>query len=161
MAGQKQLMIEAITALVIGEQTGEDVLLDRIANGETMAALARSLGFSRNMLSQHLVRDDQRRALLTRARESGADALAEETVEIADAASPSNANVARLKIEQRKWLASKVLPDIYGEKQQASVIVNVNTLHLEALRQLRDERIRTVDVSRVSQSHGAPAQLTQ
>lgn len=148
-------MIEAIEAA-----GGEGVLIDRIADGETLAGIARSLGnCSRNLLSTYLNRDDTRKATVQRARETGADAMAEDTIHIADTTPPSQASAARLRIEQRKWFASKVLPDTYGEKNQASVTINVNTLHLEALRALRNERI--LDVSHVTvQTTEEPLQLT-
>lgn len=143
----------------IAANGGDVAILDRIANGETVSAIARSIGYSRNLLAQHLNRDEQAKALLARARETGADAMAEQTIDLADSAQPTSANVTRLQIEQRKWFASKVLPDTYGEKNQATITVNVNTLHLEALKQLRNERI--IDIGHATvQTSSEPAQLT-
>lgn len=156
MAGTpiKTAMIEAIELA-----GGEAALIDRIADGETMADLARALGCSRNLLSTYMNRDETRRATVQRARETGADAMAEDTIRIADGALASQASAARLRIEQRRWFASKVLPDTYGEKNQTSITVNVNTLHLEALRQLRTERI--IDIGHATvQSNPDTLQLT-
>jgi hypothetical protein len=132
----KTAMVTAIEAA-----GGEGALVDRIANGETLAAVALSLDCSRGLLSTYLNRDEGRRAILSRARGTSADAMAEETLTLADAATPATERVARLQIEQRRWLASKYLPDTYGEKAPASLTINVNTLHLEALKQLRAERL--------------------
>jgi len=45
-----------------------------------------------------------------------ADLLAEECLEIADNSTPENVAVDRLRIESRKWLASKLLPKQYGDR---------------------------------------------
>jgi len=42
--------------------------------------------------------------------------LADEVMEIADNSSPENVMVARLRVDTRKWLMSKIAPKIYGDK---------------------------------------------
>ncbi len=49
-----------------------------------------------------------------RAREAQADFYAEEIIEIVDTA--TDANIARTRMEARKWLASKIMPKRYGDK---------------------------------------------
>jgi len=49
-----------------------------------------------------------------RAREAQADFYAEEIIEIAGTA--TDADIARGKIDARKWLASKIMPKRYGDK---------------------------------------------
>lgn len=51
-----------------------------------------------------------------RAREAQAEHWADELVELADDA--TDAQKARLQIDTRKWVASKLLPKKYGERQQ-------------------------------------------
>jgi hypothetical protein len=41
--------------------------------------------------------------------------MADELLEIADEASPEEYNVARLRVDTRKWLLSKMLPRVYGD----------------------------------------------
>ena len=67
----------------------------------------------------------------TRAKEESADALTDEMLDIADDTeldytktddsgvrlNPENIQRSRLKIETRKWLASKLKPKKYGDKQ--------------------------------------------
>lgn len=48
--------------------------------------------------------------------EERANVLAEEALEIADAAGPENASVAKLQVDTRKWFASKLKPKRYGDK---------------------------------------------
>jgi hypothetical protein len=56
----------------------------------------------------------------TRAKEEAADALTDEMLDISDAESAgldaTSVSHARLKIETRKWLASKLKPKKYGDK---------------------------------------------
>jgi len=45
-----------------------------------------------------------------------ADLLAEQCLQIADESTPENVAVDRLRVDSRKWLASKLLPKQYGDK---------------------------------------------
>ena len=56
------------------------------------------------------------RSQYARARELQAERLAAETVEIADAASNEDYNTARLRVDARKWYASKLAPKVYGDR---------------------------------------------
>lgn len=51
-----------------------------------------------------------------RAREEQAEFLAEEIIAIADETDASNWASARLRVDARKWAASKLAPKRYGEK---------------------------------------------
>ena len=50
-----------------------------------------------------------------RAREDQAEYYADEMVEIADSADKDTANAARVRVDTRKWIASKLRPKKYGE----------------------------------------------
>lgn len=52
----------------------------------------------------------------TRAREVQAHHENDEIRQIADQATPEDVQVARLRIDARKWRASKMAPKVYGEK---------------------------------------------
>ena len=60
--------------------------------------------------------------LYARARENGADTLAEETVAIADSVKDAGqydsarVNAARLMVDARKWVASKLKPKTYADR---------------------------------------------
>lgn len=61
------------------------------------------------------------RELYARAREDQADTLADEIIDIADqkdgeADTPDSVNRARLRVDARKWIASKLKPKRYGDK---------------------------------------------
>src|SRR5262249_575504 len=50
-----------------------------------------------------------------RAREAQADKYFQEIVEIADAATPETVNVARLRVDSRKWAAARLAPKKYSD----------------------------------------------
>jgi hypothetical protein len=53
-----------------------------------------------------------------RAREAQADKFFKECIEIADAATQENCNVARLRVDTRKWAAARLAPKKYGDHVQ-------------------------------------------
>lgn len=78
-----------------------------------------------------------------RAKLAQADILAEECLEIADNSLAENYNADRLRIDTRKWLASKLLPKQYGDKLMLEEKTEENDKLKEELIKLRadlDER---------------------
>src|SRR5262245_54676583 len=51
-----------------------------------------------------------------RAREAQADKFFKECIEIADAATQENCNVARLRVDTRKWAAARLAPKKYSDQ---------------------------------------------
>lgn len=118
------------------DKVGETVLLEKIASGMTMAGLARELKISNLSLYHWIRKDPDREERFRQARTIAADQWADECLDIADASDSVSANADRLKIETRKWLAGVTAPDKFQAKPTTAVQVNVNQLHLDALRQL-------------------------
>lgn len=118
------------------DKVGETVLLEKIASGLTMAGLARELKISNLSLYHWIRKDPDREERFKQARAIAADQWADECLDIADASDSQSANADRLKIETRKWLAGIAAPDKFQAKPTTAVQVNVNQLHLDALRQL-------------------------
>jgi AcrR family transcriptional regulator len=118
------------------DKVGETVLLEKIASGMTMAGLARELKISNLSLYHWIRKDPDREERFKQARAIAADQWADECLDIADASDNLSANSDRLKIETRKWLAGIAAPEKFQAKPTAAVQVNVNQLHLDALRQL-------------------------
>jgi hypothetical protein len=113
---------------------GELAIVDRISQGETVLGLARTLGISHTAFYDWVDRGGEARAAaLARARTRGGQSLAEQTLEIADSASPQEAQVAKLRVDTRRWLASKMNEE-YGEKQQPLVNIDLGSMALDALR---------------------------
>jgi hypothetical protein len=114
---------------------GEIAMLDRLSEGETILSLARSLAVSHTAFYDWIERGGEARAsALARARARGGRSLAEQTLEIADSATPQDAQVAKLRVDTRRWLASKQAPDEYGDKQQPLVNIDLGSMALDALR---------------------------
>ena len=118
------------------DKVGESTLLEKIASGMTMAGLARELRISNLSLYHWIRKDADREERFRQARSLAAETWADECLDIADAADHVSANADRLKIETRKWLAGVTAPEKFQAKPTAAVQVNVNQLHLDALRQL-------------------------
>ena len=112
---------------------GADALLARIAGGEPLKAVAASIGVSRQVLSG-VLNSEQNRDGLRAAREQAAHALAEEALEISDAAKPQDVQVAKLRTDTRRWLASKWAPRDYGEQAGVNVNISFTQLHIDSLR---------------------------
>ena len=114
---------------------GEAAIVDKLSSGETVLGLARTLGISHTAFYDWVDRGGEARAAaLARARTRGGQSLAEQTLDIADSASPQEAQVAKLRVDTRRWLASKMAPDEYGDKQQPLVNIDLGSLALDALR---------------------------
>jgi hypothetical protein len=113
---------------------GEAMLFDHISQGKTTDSVIKSLDISIGGFYKWIDKDAKRGELLARARTRGGRSLAEQTLEIADAATPQEAQVAKLRVDTRRWLASKQAPDEYGDKQQPLVTIDLGSMALDALR---------------------------
>lgn len=93
---------------------------ERIASGELVEAAAKAEGTTAKSVRAWASEDEELGAIYARARESQAHALAEAIIPLSDAAAekptPEGVQAARLQVESRKWLASKVAPKSYGDK---------------------------------------------
>ena len=102
-------------------------ICSRIAAGESLRSICRD----KDMPSEAAVRgwalDDYQGfgALFTRARQIQAGTFADELVEIADEVPPRGedgridagaVHHQRLRVDTRKWILSKILPKVYGDK---------------------------------------------
>jgi hypothetical protein len=113
---------------------GESMVFDHISQGKTVDSVIKALGVSIGGFYKWIDRDAKRGELLMRARTRGGQSLAEQTLDIADSATPQEAQVAKLRVDTRRWLASKMAPDDYGDKQQPLVNIDLGSMALDALR---------------------------
>ena len=141
MAGRalkKRLLAE------IEQRGGPDYVGEYIATGGTILDLANELGCSRTYLSRHLNANEDYRPVIEQARREQADTLAEEALGIADGLSEDvrtkeEIAIAKERIDVRKWLASVNHPDRYQQnKNGPTITLNINQLHLDALKKRRD-----------------------
>ena len=91
-------------------------ILARLSDGETLTGICQELGCSPSAVTHLADRDPDFAQRYARARQMQADALAEDVVRIADE-EPDPAK-ARVRTDARKWLASKVNPAKFADKQQ-------------------------------------------
>jgi len=94
-----------------------DHICERIAEGESLRAICEEPDMpARVNVIRWLEKDDALRNQYARARELQADQEFDEIKAIADLADPEDVNVARLRIDARKWRAGKLRPKVYGDK---------------------------------------------
>jgi hypothetical protein len=115
------------TALPDEIKRGRPTVYDAVVAADILARIAaglslRSICAPDHMPAESTVRlwatDDRNgfAAQYTRAREAQMDALAEDLLEIADGSDP-DVNRARLRVDTRKWLMSKIAPKRFGERK--------------------------------------------
>lgn len=129
----------------IEQRGGPEYVRDYIAAGGTILDLANDLGCSRTYLSRHLNAHEAYRPMIEEARREQADTLAEEALQIADGLADmdnltrEHIAVAKERIDIRKWLATVNHPDRYQQnKAGPTITLNINQLHLDALKKRRD-----------------------
>lgn len=93
------------------------MLCQRIIGGMSVdKACALPDGPSKTLVYQRMARDEAFRTIIARARVAQQDAIIDDTVDMADAATPENWQVVRMQIWARQWRAGKLAPKVYGEK---------------------------------------------
>ena len=114
---------------------GPDWVWDQIGSGMLVMTLCEQLGVSTSAFHRWVERGgEERTALYTRAREAGAHSLAEQTISIADMADRDTVQVAKLRSDNRWRMAAKLNPDVYGDKQQSMINIDLGSITLDALR---------------------------
>jgi hypothetical protein len=128
----------------IEQHGGIEFVCAHIAEGMTIGRLAEYLECSRPLLSLWINQTEERKEAVLRARKLKAEKLAEDALDIADNADESSnggVNKARLQVDTRKWMASKLDPDQYGDKQGPAVNISIGDLHLTALKQMNKAEV--------------------
>ncbi len=98
-----------------------DYICDELASGRPMSKICDEPGMPCSMTVRKWLRQEENSADLAkyaRAREAQADALAEEIIEISDATGDPQRD--RLRVDARKWYASKLNARAYGDKIEAT-----------------------------------------
>ena len=106
----------------------EDEIFERIAKGEAIRNICKDDWLpSWPTVGKRLAGDPEFAIQYARARESQADKLFDECLEIADQYDQSAEKIeggtdhiarAKLRIDTRKWMAGKLRPKVYGDKVQ-------------------------------------------
>lgn len=92
-------------------------ILERLSDGETLRAICRTDGMPPESTVRKWALQDREGfgAQYTHAREIGFASMAEQVVEIADSSGLDPAD-KRIRFDARRWLLSKALPKVYGDK---------------------------------------------
>jgi hypothetical protein len=92
-------------------------ICERIAEGESLREICEAKDMpARVNFIRWLEKDEALRNQYARARELQADHEFDEIKAIADLASVEDVQVARLRVDTRKWRAGKLRPKVYGDK---------------------------------------------
>lgn len=134
-------------------------ILERIANGESLASALRRPGMPSYALAKKNLRDDLAlREAYEQAVEDRAAFLAEELIELADTPIPEHLDPAsrsawvqhlRVRLDTRKWIASRVYRKVYGDKVEVSVSAPLDLVAAmeEGQRRVEADRARTIDMA--------------
>ncbi|OAP40365.1 hypothetical protein AU381_00105 [Sinorhizobium glycinis] len=92
-------------------------IVERIASGDSLRKICRSVDMPHESTVRLWATQDRNGfyTQYTRAREAQMDSLAEDLLEIADD-DKNDVNRARLRVDTRKWLMSKIAPKRFGDR---------------------------------------------
>ena len=98
----------------------EDRMLEEIASGRSVISLCREEDWTPNADTWYrwMYKIDGLSDRYTRAKAISSEFHADQILAIADEADNQSFQVARLQIDARKWVASKLVPNKYGDKSQ-------------------------------------------
>lgn len=134
------------------EELAEIICL-RLAEGESLRSVCRDEDMpSKQAVLRWLARNEAFRAQYVRAKEEGAEAIAEELFDIADDGSNDwmekldkdgeavgyqlngeHVQRSKLRIDTRKWYLSKIMPKKYGDRIQHEQKITITDLSDEEL----------------------------
>lgn len=117
----------------LDELGGTEFICERVASGEPLSQIAKSIGLSRPMLSKWC-NEPERKDRYTNARRESAGALVDQGTEILDNSNWREVQLAKARAEWRKWQAG-IHDETYRDKQDIGTQVNVENLHIGALQQ--------------------------
>lgn len=128
-------------------------ILTDIANGASLATALRKPGMPSYALAKlHLRSDPALREAYEQAVQDRAAFLAEELIELADTPIPEGLDPAsrsawvqhlRVRLDTRKWIASRVYRQVYGER--VDVAVNHTQISITTALEAANARVITTD----------------
>jgi hypothetical protein len=97
-------------------------LCDRLAAGKPLYRICQDPKMpSLTEVYVRMAHDEAFGELIHRARAAQQHAMVDQTIELADSATPADWQVKRLQIWSRQWVASKLQPRFYGDRMQTEV----------------------------------------
>lgn len=150
------------------DPTGEDAVMDLIADGLSMAKVAVAVGCSSRSQLQRWVKagGKRRQEKVEAARKASAESLVEDGMTILDdlatkpMLSQPEVSLGGQRANYRKWLGSVRNREAFGdEKAGVNVNLNIGALHLEALKAAGRMNPQVERVDRVEQVEEADFEL--
>jgi len=94
-----------------------DEICERLAGGETLRKICEDSATvpDYSTIFRWLAANENFRDQYARAKEVQGERMADEILSIADSATSEDYNAARLQVDSRKWLLSKIIPKKYGD----------------------------------------------
>lgn len=141
----------AVTESKVGRPTVRsdslaNFICELIAEGSSLRSICRDERMpSLSTVCRWLSQDPEFQEQYARSRERQAEVYADEIVDIADEAKTADsAAVARVRVDSRKWVVSKLLPKKYGERNSGDVHVNTTVNNLLVLTDQRQREIQEI-----------------
>ena len=126
------------------DAVGEEEILERIAQGETMQVLCKQYDIGTKLWYKWLDRVEGRRDRYNAAQAEAAHFYANRAVQTAQAVTPDMVNVARLQVDTDKWIASKLNVQYDTRQRDVAVNISVTDLHAQAAQLLNSVEMRDV-----------------
>ena len=126
------------------DSMGDEKIIARIMDGETLTGIAKSLGMSRHAMVDWLNSEPDRSARARDARRQSAAAFDEQITGLLEGASdPFALAKARELAHHLRWRASKIDPSGYGEKLEMNLQVGIGDRFRQA-----EEQLKAIDDAR-------------
>ena len=98
----------------------EEVIFQRVAEGETLKEVCRSRKWPYSLVARWVGETPEVFKAYEMALRLWADSLATESVGIADGTDPTEVNHGKLRVDTRRWMASRLDRQRYGDKVEVS-----------------------------------------
>lgn len=123
-------------------------ICDRLASGESMRKISESPHMpAQSQIYLRMAQDDVFRSSIVAAREAQQEYMIDQTVDMADEATPEDHQVVKLRIWARQWRAGKLAPKKYGEKMQVGGASDLPPIQTETrldVSGMTDEQLRVI-----------------
>jgi hypothetical protein len=132
-----------------------DEVCNLISSGKSVARIAKINGMPGiTTIFKWINKYDYMAKSYARACEERLLYYSEDIIDIADDASPEEAQKAKLQIDTRKWIMSKLVPNKWGEQKTEAqpVAIQVNVLQKDSAELPSPTKTKAIDVANVAET---------
>lgn len=137
-----------MNAKVLDDPALVQEICDRLASGESMRSITADPRMPpSSQVYLRMAQDESFRSNIVAAREAQQEFLIDQTVDMADDATPEDHQVVKLRIWARQWRAGKLAPKKYGEKMQVGGAADLPPIQTETrldVSGMTDEQLRVI-----------------